>query len=164
MKIDLKDGIIVRDSVVADIKPIADNMRKSDKDEIWASHNRLPINALALGYGSSTICLTIEHNGIPCAMFGVYPESFLSDKASVWLLATNRFCMCRRKLVRHSKGFIDFLLKHYQHLENYVDVRNKASIRWLEFCGAKLEKAKPFGVEGKLFQRFSFERNMPCAT
>jgi hypothetical protein len=158
MIIDLKDDLIVRDSVIADIEPIAENMRKSDRDEIMASHRRQPINALALGYAGSTLCFTVEYKGEPCAMFGTVPESLLSNKANVWLLASNKFCKCHKKLAKYSKTFINFLLSHYSELGNFVDMRNKASINWLKHYGAEIEEAKPFGEEKRPFHRFIFRR------
>ena len=158
MKIDCRDGIMIRSSVITDIGPIAQNMRRLDKDEIWAAQHKQPLNALMDGYRKSTLCFTVEHKGNPCAMFGVVPQSFLGNKARIWLLASNELCKCRRKLLKYDRLFVKYMLSYYPHLSNFIDIRNKVSIRWLEWCKAKFEEAKPYGVEGKLFHRFSFER------
>jgi len=158
MKIDVGNNIIIRNSVVADVEPIASKMRALDRNEVWASHHKMPLNALMDGYKKSTLCFTVEYQGEPCAMFGTVPQDFLSDKASIWLLASDRLCECRKKLLRYDRKFIQYMLAHYSHLSNFVDIRNADSIRWLKWCKARLEEAKPFGVEGRLFQRFSFEK------
>jgi len=141
-----------------DVEPIAQDMRFLDRNEIWASHHKRPLNALMDGYKESTLCFTVGYQDVPCAMFGVVPQHFLSDKASIWLLASNKLCECRKRLLRYDRLFIKYMLSYYPHLSNFVDMRNKDSIRWLKWCKAKFEEAKPFGVEGRLFQRFSFEK------
>jgi hypothetical protein len=144
--------------VVSDIKPIAEDMRKSDVEEILASHGRKPMESLAAGYAESTMCFTVEHKGVPCAMFGAVPQTLLGERANIWLLASNDFCKCHLKIVRHSKIFIRYMLEHYQILENYVHVGNKASINWLKHCGADMGDVIPFGKNGEFFRKFTFRR------
>jgi len=159
MNINLGNDVVVRDSIVSDIKPIAEDMRKSDVEEILASHNRKPIESLAAGYAESTMCFTVERKGVPCAMFGIVPKTLLGERANIWLLASNDFCKCHLKIVRHSKLFIRYMLEHYQCLENYIDARNKTSINWLRHCGAQIDPARPFGKQASPFHHFQFRRD-----
>jgi len=158
MNVRFKDGLTIRDASATDITEIAINMRRSDIDEIWASHHHLPLKALTIAFYTSTLCFTAEYGGKRIAMFGVVPESFLGSRASVWLLGTKDFAKASRNVIRHSRGMIRYLLQHYQHLTNYVDARNETSITWLRKCGAEIEEAKPFGEDKLLFHKFTFKR------
>jgi len=158
MNLNFKDGVIVRDSVATDIEPISKNMRIADIQEIWRSHGHTPLQSLTIAFYTSTLCYTVEHNNKRAAMFGVVPESFLGSRGSIWLLGTNDLAKIQRKLIRHSRSVIKYLLQHYQHLDNYVDVKNTLSIKWLRWCGAEIEEPKPFGERKELFHHFTFER------
>ncbi len=153
-----KNNVIVRDSIESDIFVIANDMRQADRDEIFASHHKKPIDALREGFKNSTLCFTVLWKGTPVAMFGTAPLSILSDEGSIWLLGSNDFCYCYRALVRHSKRFIEMMLVYYPKLQNFIDVRNTVSLRWLEACGAKIEEAVNYGIEQLPFHRFTFAR------
>jgi len=158
-----KGDAIVRDSEEKDIEALKVNMRKEDIAEVWASHHHTPEEALKLSYKNSVPCLTIEKNGVPIVMFGVVPETLLSDRANIWLLATEGICKVRKSFIKHCRGFIKSMLLQYSILENHIDARNKISIRWLKWCGATIEEAKPMGEEKLPFHYFYFRRNNQCA-
>ena len=147
----------MRASVRDDIKYISDNLRENDIKEIWASDNILPLDALAEGFNESIACWTIS-NGNPIAMFGIVPETVLGNKACVWLLATDGISDIRRRFARRSREFIKTLHEWYPYLYNYVDDRNKDSIAWLKFCGAKINEPEEYGVERMPFRYFYFEK------
>ena len=152
------NGVIVRDSVASDVDSIAKDMRQSDKNEVWASHRHDPLEAVGISFHASTLCFTIECEGKKVGMFGVVPHTLLGQSGNIWLLCTKEFDRCHRKLIRHSRGFIQYMLQHYAELENFVDARNTKSIAWLRFCGAEIGPAIPFGVDGLPFHRFHFRR------
>ena len=148
----------VRDADMKDVFALAPNVREADKREIWKSHHRTPEGALMSGYTSSVFCLTIIYKGKPIAMFGVSPESLLSDKAIVWLLASQELEKVQKTFIRNNKRIIAMFLAHYPTLYNFVDVENKQSIKWLMWCGAHIGTAVPYGIEQKLFNYFEFRR------
>jgi len=152
-----QDGITVRRSTKEDALYLSKRMRQSDIDEIWASHNITPEDALDNGVKNSIFCCTVS-NGNPIAMFGIVPETILGSKASVWMLASDDLNKIQRRFARHSRHFIDMMLDFYPYIYNHVDERNKISIAWLKFCGAKLHKPEPFGVEKKPFRYFYFNK------
>lgn len=144
----------VRKARFDDIKEISKNMRQSDIDEVWASNHLTPIEALERSYKESVICLTIVLYGKPIGMFGVCPFTLIGKGGRVWLLGTTDLCLVSKKLLRYSKKFIDIMLSYYPYLTNYVSVKNKLSIRWLKFCGARFSDPAPYGVEKELFCKF----------
>lgn len=153
-----KNDVIVRDSVKADVLPMAKNLRQADIDEIWASHHLLPLEAMMKSYDSSLTCLSACINEEPFAMFGCTPENFISSKGLIWMLATNRIAEVKSEFYKYSRFFVDILLEDYPLLYNYVDARNTRSIIWLKRIGAEIKEAKPHGMDGLPFHYFSFTR------
>jgi hypothetical protein len=158
-----KHGILVRTSEPTDVEDMKNNLRKTDIDEVWASHHHSPAEALRLSFEMSELCLTVLFRGTLVAMFGISPETLISDSATIWLLATDGFnaerlkCV-RKSLIKECRNFIDMFLEECPVLYNHVDARNKSSIKWLRACGAEIEEAKPYGAENIPFHYFSFRR------
>lgn len=150
--------IIVRLSVRRDIEYLKDRLRKSDVEEVWASHNHTPEQALMIGYDESAICLTVVNNDVPVAMFGINAKSLISDEAIIWFLASIEIEKIKIRFLKNSRKFIDLFLLSYPTLWNWVDCRNHQSIAWLRFCGARIGASAPYGVEKKNFIFFYFER------
>jgi hypothetical protein len=158
-----RDGIIVRPSTEADVEFLKDKLRQDDVNEVWASNHHLPCEALYDSLKYSIFVLTVVNKDEPVAMFGINPSSLMGKKAVVWMLASDGLEKIKIRFLKHSREFISLMLSYYPYLHNYVDDRNKASIAWLLFCGAKMFPAEPYGVEGKLFRHFEFERKT-CVT
>jgi len=152
-----KDGIKVRDSEEDDIKYLRYNLRLSDVDEIWASNHVDPNTALREGLKNSSVCLTVLKRS-PIAMFGCCPSSLISDRAVIWMLATNDLISIKTPFIRYSRKFVDVMLEQYPLLYNWVDARNTHSVLWLKRIGADVQEAKPFGVENLPFHYFEFTK------
>jgi hypothetical protein len=57
--------------------------------------------------------------------------------------------------IRHSKPYYSAVRSTYPYLVNYVDARNRKSIKWLKWLGFEFEdKPKPMGVAGLPFYKF----------
>lgn len=153
-----KNGIVVRTSILKDVYYLSTRLRASDIDEIWASHNAVPHEALNRGFENSILCLTIEDNGDPICMFGVVPLNIISDKATIWMLGSDGIDRIKIRFIRNNRKIINELLDVYSHLSNYVSVDNFKSLQWLRWLGASFDAPVIYGIEGKLFQRFWFER------
>lgn len=151
-----KENILVRDSKKEDVEHIAKNMRRSDIDEIWASNNRLPKEALDIGIKDSLKCITGLKNNIPVCIFGINPDSILGKSATIWFLSTPDIVYSKYVFLKLSRKFINMFLEEYSLLYNFVDDRNKDSIKWLKFCGAKMNGCVTYGVEKRQFHPFAF--------
>lgn len=149
---------IVRRSYLNDVDELKDCLRKSDIDEIWASHHHTPAGALYSSLTGSSLCLSIENKKKCICMFGINPESLMGTKATIWLLASSELDKNKVKFIKHGKKFVEMFLTMYPYLFNYVHDKNKKSIAWLKSLGARIEEAKPYGMEGLPFHYFSFER------
>jgi len=146
------------DSLKEHIEPIALNMRLDDVKEIWASGKRTPQTSLkmSMSFGKSK---TIMLDGNPVGMYGVCPVSFLSFKGSPWLLGTDILRLHSREFLKGCKAIFPDLIKEYKYLENYVDCRNKTSIRWLKWLGFAIMEPEPYGPFKLPFHRFYMENN-----
>lgn len=145
--------------------PVADSMRKTDVDEVLASHGMTPREALSVSLHGSDNAWTVlsPATGLPFAVFGVKRGSVLGDGSVVWLLSTDEIARWRIAFARGSRGYIRALAEKYGVLTNHVDVRNVDSIAWLKWLGADFEEPAPWGVEGRDFQRFTIRREKICA-
>lgn len=159
-----RGSVFVRPTRHGDVVAIGDRLRKADVDEIWASTHLGPMEALVMSRKASPICQTVVRGKEPIAIFGCAPEPERPLVAGVWFLATDELSKIRHSFLRGSRECVQRMLKEYPLLYNWVDARNTESIRWLKWCGATLEDAKPFGPEGLPFHFFSIKRSEPCVS
>lgn len=143
-------------------------IRESDAREVLASAGQTPEEAITLSLGLSTDAWVLCQDGEPICVFGVAPYLDKPGVGSPWMLASHKFNASKapprqrreitRVILQFSKQFIQRMLEKYYLLQNYVDVRNDASIRWLKWCGFTLEAPIPFGYAGLDFHPFYMER------
>ena len=153
-------NILIRTSIYSDAEYIAKHMRRRDIEEIWASHEHIPIQSLTIGLEKSDICLTGLIDNEPVVMFGIVKMN--EETGSIWLLGTDRIIEARRHFMEISKKFIRFFLQMYPNLCNCVHVNNLKSVVWLRKCGAKIEDARSLGKHGELFHFFSLQEDSYC--
>jgi hypothetical protein len=153
-----KKGIVeIRESMPADILAIKDCLRKEEVEEVWASNNATPEQALSESFKRSTKCFTFLVEGKPAAMFGIAPDSLASNSASVWFLGTDDMGQAKKTFMVQSRRFINLLLKEYPVLYNFVDYRYKKTLQWLEWCGAKIFDPVPYGRDQLPFCRIELK-------
>lgn len=91
-------------------------------------------------------------DGVPEVMFGVGDLNILAGVAAPWLLGTDAVETHYVAFLRRSVGFRDQLLQRYSVLTNFVDARNRASIRWLRWLGFTF--SDPVEFRGQEFRQF----------
>ncbi len=153
-----QNDIEVRRAFPTDADMMANRLRQYDIDEIWASHNLTPWEALYESIMVSTVALTITHKGLCLGLFGISAETVLGDRAMIYFLGTNELDRIQFRFARHSRHFVKMFLNMYPYLYNYTDARNIKSLSWLRMCGAKIKDAQPYGIMRKPFHYFYFER------
>lgn len=149
-----QNSIIIRDSVPGDIEEMESKLRKEEVAEIYAAAHQDPRMCLSVSFSISSLCLTAVHEGKPFAMFGLVPDSLLGRTAQVWLLTTDDVLKVKTRFLKLSRDIIKSFLRRYSYLYNWVDARHKLSVRWLEWCGALVAPAHPFGPEDVPFHYF----------
>lgn len=137
-------------SIQDHIKPIAENMRSQDIEEL-SKVDQTPEDALNAGLACAE-CYTVIHNDKPVMMFGL--QGMGLSTAIVWALGTDDILTMKKQFINESKLWRDAFLREWQTLYNYVDVDNSESIKWLKYLGATFNKPQPRGTG--VFMRFEF--------
>lgn len=139
------------------IPAVADAMRPADRDEVWASSLLLPDRALSGSLASSALAWTGTVDGRPACMFGVAPWP-AAGTAAPWLLGTAEVEANATAFLRRNRPYVAQMSATYPLLRNWVDARNRLSIRWLRWLGFTILPAEPHGPFGVPFHPFEMRR------
>ena len=134
------------------IRPIAERMRQADRDEVFAASGRSPVGALLFSLKRSSMVWTAIVDGRPEVMFGVGDLNILAGVGAPWLLGTDAVERNYVAFLRGSVEWRDQLLRDYSTLRNFVDERNRVSIRWLRWLGFTI--SDPIILQGNAFRLF----------
>ena len=138
------------------IATIAGNMREADRAEVWASSGLNPLEALTVSLQWSKLAWTALDGDTPFIMWGVTPFLNVPNTGSPWLLGTSLIERYPTFFLRNSRPYVAQMLEAYPQHINYVDVRNRLSVRWLQWCGYKLVDFLPeYGHARLPFYQFS---------
>ena len=137
-----------------DIEHVADNMRKADAVEVWASNRLTPLEALQRSVSLSDLACCVHVNGEPQVIFGLVKCGILSRNGVPWMLGTEHALKYRREFLKQTPAVIEEMLSVCDYLSNYVHVENRESIRWLKWLGFEIEDPTPHGPHGELFHLF----------
>ena len=137
---------------------MANNMRKADINEVWATSRSSPIEALVKSLEHSEQARTGRVNGEIVCMFGVSRQNLMGMHGSIWLLGTDLLKKNAIRFLREAKREVMDLSKNFVIIENYCDARNKVALNWLKWLGFTIEKAQPYGVYNLPFHHFYKER------
>jgi hypothetical protein len=152
----------MRESTLEDAIYLSTRLRKSDIEEVYASHEMDAGIALKEAFVRSSMCWTGLNGDRPVAMFGCNAPSVMATSASPWMLGTDELDRAAIGIGRASLYYINKMLERYDYLENFIDARQKKSIRWLKWCGFTIEEPFPVGRHGEMFHRFWKEKKL-CA-
>lgn len=136
---------------------VVKDVRQADVDELWATAHLTPAEVLELAARYNDIFIAMADDEVLCA-FGVVPLSILGGVGSPWMFGTTHLAKHAKRFLRRCKPGLDAVLGRWPTLRGFVDVRNKASIRWLKWLGFKLSAPEPFGPFGLPFHHFILER------
>jgi len=90
-------------------------------------------------------------------MFGISRMGELSMIGVPWLLSSKSLPKHAKAFLRRNKEYIDEELGNFGLLMNYVDARNKVSIRWLKWLGFSFDEAAPYGMDQRPFHLFKMK-------
>lgn len=150
-----KGKVLVREAAPEDAEILAGCLREANRLEILAGSGKEPPEVLRMSYLISALALTALYDGRVVAMGGVVPLPE-AGKNIVWMLGAPDFAASKLAFCRVTKTIIKLFLEQYPVLENWFDARHVDTIKWLEWLGAEVEPARPFGVAGLPFHRFIF--------
>jgi hypothetical protein len=150
-------AVNLRPALPADVEVLARELRAGDRAELVASTGADdPRAAIAesLHISVAPLAATDEAGGL-VALFGIAPlGTILTPLGAPWLLGTDRVSRHAGILIKLSREYVARWQEQFPLLANFVDARNKASIRYLERVGFKFDPPAPFGAQGLPFHRF----------
>ena len=97
---------------------------------------------------------TIFVDGKPAGIFGA-AQGPAEGFGIPWMLGNDQLVTIPRELVTEGREWIDYLNRLYPHLENYVDERNRTSVRWLRAMGFEFPGEFVPLPNGRVFRRFT---------
>lgn len=137
---------------------LTQHIREADRRELWAVSYLSPIDALTLSLQASAKAWTGLVDGEIVCMFGVTPSCVLSGTGRPWMVGTDLVHRHAAVFLRRCKGMVAEMLDLFPHLENYVDIRNTAAIKWLGWLGFKFEGPFEYGIQRINFMRFEMRK------
>jgi len=140
------------------VEEIARNMRQADVEEVWASDNFTPLEALMSSWKMSEYTVVITINDEPCVMMGLVIRDILSGNGIPWMLGTDTALKYKKKFFTEVPDVMTQMLSICPRLYNYVHSKNEVSIKWLKWIGFILCDPEPYGCEKELFHKFYIER------
>tara|TARA_A100001515_G_scaffold145075_1_gene151786 strand:- start:8564 stop:9085 length:522 start_codon:yes stop_codon:yes gene_type:complete len=124
---------------LADVEPIANNMRMSDRQELTMLEVE-PLQALVYPWTQkNTTTYTIFADSLPIAMLGTGWDGSLLNHAKVWMLATKDLKKHSIPFLKGSRDVVKLLQGSYDLIYNYVPVSDHETIEWLLWCGFYFE-------------------------
>ena len=148
------DTIVIVPATMEHAASIGARMRQVDVDECWATAQLPPADTVRLSLENSIMAWTWLEDGEPVCIWGYACQSLVGDHGIPWLLTTDLVERHPIKFLRNSRIVLDIFHSRFRHLENYVDARHVACLRWLRWLGFTIHPAAPFGPLGLPFHHF----------
>lgn len=128
---------------------LARTMRPEDVAEV-AACGYSPLDSLRRSVSMSSSAWAIVAGGEVAALFGVvaYPGE---DAGCIWFLTGQVFLKHVRAIVKMAPQVMRELLEERGCLDNVIDARYSAAVRWAKWLGFAVGEPVPYGPEGRLF-------------
>lgn len=150
-------AVDLRPAAAADVATLARELRAADRDELLASTGSDDVRAIVADSVRRSVAplAAVDPDGRLIALFGHAPVgTILTPLAAPWLLGTDLVSRNAGILIKLSREYVALWREHFPLLVNFVDARNRASIRYLKRVGFTLDDPAPHGALGLPFHRF----------
>lgn len=151
----MKDFNIV-EATLEHARAMAPRVRPEDAAEFWAAGQRTPLQALEASVSASIRAWAWLVDGAPIFMCGVASANLIGDVGMPWAISAVEVGRNRKGFLRVSQNAFEQIVAMFPKLENRVDARYAASVRWLKWLGFTVHPAEPYGAAGLPFHRFTF--------
>ncbi len=143
----------------AHARELAPRMRAADAAEVLASGGLSPLDALLESLRASTWAWAALFDGQLGALFGVAEGPFLMFRAYPWALTSDVVERHQGAFLRACRVVLEAWTEQYPLLEQAVDARYGAALRWAAHLGFQVDPPAPFGVFGLPFCRITLRRD-----
>jgi hypothetical protein len=150
--------VVFRPALPADADSLAPRLRAADLAELVAAHgpDADPLALLRNGLAVTPDAVAAVQDGRVIALLGCAPAGTLMTPCGIpWLLGSDECSAHARLFVARGRQAVGEWLRQYGRLENYVDARHVASLRWLRRLGFTIQPVQRCGPHGALFHRFT---------
>lgn len=136
----------MREAMPGDTWLMLPDVRQSDIDEL-AALGVTPEQCIRHGMQHCRAWTAFFNDSIG-AIFGIIDYG---DYSLPWAVFTNVIERYPITFLRESRHFVR---SQKADLVNYVDARNIATVKWLQWLGFTIDESEPYGLKGELFHRF----------
>lgn len=136
------------------INYIARNLRTQDRREIEAQ-GKDPKEEIISSVMSSKECYGAFYGDEPLALFGIADNI---DGTSIWMLGTRNVPKHVKALISCGTEYINEKLKDHETMYNYISMKNKKALRFIEHAGAEIDKDPVVTENGTKFVKFTLRR------
>lgn len=116
-----------------------------------AGSSAMPIDVALESLEHSSLARTLIIGGEVAAIWGVFPETALGGRATVWVLAGDAADRHPIAFAKISRLALEELLGHFDLLGAFVDARYERSLRWARWLGFSVGAPQPAGAAGQPF-------------
>lgn len=146
-------GHRVVEANMSHIQHLVDNLREADLKEVKCFVDDVKIAFRAALFNDDLTYTVLDKNDIPYVMFGAGTNA---KEHYIWMLGTYDVEKYKRTFTRHCREWVNYFVKKYKKVYNYVHVENKLAIKWLMWCGATFDE--PIIINNNLFRKFIIRR------
>jgi len=155
-------SVYVREAVEPDARRIAENLRESDKEEIWLACAGNPEKEVMRTFKISEMAWIVYFEEHPVCLGGCcdggtdgpwkkgYPWFVATDELNLWIV--------RMFLAKYSPNFVFHMFEKFDYLENWVYHENLISLSWLARLLFTIDDEAPYGPFGAGFHHVSLHR------
>lgn len=150
--------IVIRPSSLADAEWVGEHLRDADDTEVRTVSELRPSLSVLRAFALSSECFSIFRaergrvSDLPCALFGVVPDTAHDGYGIVWFVATDDIRGAGISLLREADRWLDYMTRSFPNgLHNVADMRNTLHIRWCVLSGFTVTR-EPFTIGGFPFQ------------
>lgn len=108
-----------------------------------------PVRVVEAGLANSVAAWAVDLDGEIAVLYGVRVVNLLDDRAYVWMLGTDAVDKHPVAFLRHSRIALERLRGRYSLLYGEIESDFEASVRWLTWCGARIQNLPSACVEGQ---------------
>lgn len=127
---------------------LAPTLRPEDLAEVQACGFPDAQTALGVAVAGSKVSWACLVDGEVAAMFGIGDGP---GGEQLWFLTGQGFVRHARLFVSRAKDVMRRLLEHHASLQNHIDARYPAAVRWARWLGFEVGEPVPYGPHGQLF-------------
>lgn len=130
----------------AHIKPLIDNINNEVAKELKILMSGSLATDIQKCIKNSDEAWTAFDDDMVICMFGIGKISMLSDVGHPWLITTNLVYKYKRDFLKGAKVSLEYWLKKYGVLENYIPAGLDSLLKWVKWAGFIVSPAQDYGL------------------